>query len=677
MRIHSPTDTLMRSAFPIRRRDNSVRRQWILRTLLLFVGSGVVVAQEPIRKDTATYRLREVTAESARPVVPAVLGHTRSAELHDSDLVRMQTRQSAEILRYMPGVFVRDYGGLAGIKTVSLRGAAASQTAVYLDGVRLNGTQNGLFDFSTFTSSFLRSVIVTDAVDATLSGAHAMGGIVMMTSKSPDDSSLRASVTADAGSWGERGIATRVSMPAGHGMVVAADADLRRAHGDYPFAFSNFGTTSEFRRTNADYTSANGMLTVSTHDSSWRSTTRVILRSSRRGAPDAVTQGNIGTSTARLDDDAALLMHNGIAQLSATTELRWQAFGNFQTQQYADTSSSLLGVPFRNRFVSRDVGGAVSVHHATAMRDEAAVRVDATVSEVRGDLLRFGAGDRALRTSIGIGAGAQSRPLLTTPSMSVFLLGGVRVDANSDAAPFWTPRASVLVRLADGVDISAHAARAFRLPSFNELYYQNYGSTSLTPEQATMVRLTAEYAFPLVAATQTTMSATVFHRETKDQIVAIPRSPVTWSAMNIASVRSRGCEVGLVSRLSSMLLLRAGVTLQDVRDRTSGSRNFDRLVPYTPQTLGYAQVMASSGPLSGGAGLNSCGERFTQTDNARASALSPYTTVHVFAAYQWSMAGGMGSVRAECDNLLGADYVIVANYPMPGRMFRMSVGWTF
>jgi len=319
----------------------------------------------------------------------------------------------------------------------------------------------------------------------------------------------------------------------------------------------------------------------------------------------------------------------------------------------------------------------VSVHHATDMRDEMAVRVDATVSDVRGDLLRFGAGDRAFRHSIGIGAGAQSRPFLATSSVSVFLLGGVRVDANSDAAPFWTPRASVLVRLAGGLDISAHAARAFRLPSFNELYYQNYGTTTLTPEYAAVVRVTAEYAFTAGAVSPTTLSATVFHRETKDQILAVPRSPVTWSAMNIASVRSQGCELGLVSRLSSTLILRAGLTLQDVRDRTSGSRSFDRLVPYTPQSLGYAQVMVNAGHLSGGAGLNSCGERFTQTDNARASALSSYTTMNVFAAYQWLLAGGMCSMRAECDNLLGADYVIVANYTMPGRMFRMSVGWTF
>lgn len=656
----------------------SACRSWILHALVSCLCSELLIAQATVRRDTSVFRTPEVTVVTTRPVVPALLGHSRSAELHDSDIARMQTRQAAEILRYMPGVFVRDYGGLAGIKTVSLRGAAAAQTAVYLDGMRLNGTQNGLFDFSTFSSSFLRSVIVTDAVDATLSGAHAMGGIVMMTTKQPDDSTVHGSVTADAGSWGERGLTAHMSAPVTTGTVLSADADLRGSRGDYPFLFSDFGTVSEYRRTNADIASGSGMVTLATLRGWASTTTRAIIRSSRRGAPDAVTQGNVGRSSARLDDESAIVMHNGSGPLGDGTEIRWQLYAHVQTQQFADTSASLLGVPFRNRFHSRDAGGAVSVHHRTAMRDELAVRVDAASGDLRGDLLRFGAGDRAVRSSVGIGAAAQSRPLNPCPSLSVFVLGGVRLDANSDAAPFWTPRASVLVRIADGPDVSIHAARAFRLPSFNELYYQNYGSTRLTPEHATLVRVTAEYVLPVsVASEVTTVSVTVFDRDTRDQILAVPRSPVTWSAMNIATVRSRGIETAFVTRLASVLVLRGGLTFQDVRDRTPGSRSKDRLLPYTPQVLGYAHVMADRDRLSLGAGVDLCGERYTQTDNAQASALPPYATLHVYAGHEWPLWSGVLSLRAECDNVLDTRYEIVANFPMPGRMFRATAGWRF
>ncbi|MFN9777923.1 MAG: TonB-dependent receptor plug domain-containing protein [Candidatus Kapaibacterium sp.] len=627
------------------------------------------------QRDTARYESRGIRVEAVRPVVPSVLGHTKSAEMHDSDITRYQTRQSAELMRYMPGVFVRDYGGLAGIKTVSLRGAAAAQTAVYLDGVRLNASQNGLFDFSTLSSAFLRSVVVSDAVDATLSGAHAMGGIVMMTSRVATDSLWHGSCTADAGSWQERGLVAHTDAPLSATVRVYASADVRAAKGDYPFQFSNFGTASEYRRTNADYMSANGMLSVTARGTHVSATTRVIVRTSHRGAPDAVTQGNIGTSTARLDDESLLLIHNGSAGISENTELRWQGFGGFQTQQFADTSASLLGVPFTNRFISRDAGAALSVHHQTSAHDELALRVDVASGDLRGDLLRFGAGNRALRNSIGAGLGAQSRALQATDGISVFILGGVRIDANSDAAPFWTPRASVLIRCDNGLDISAHVARAFRLPSFNELYYQNYGSTRLTAEDALVLRATAEYTLPPSIAGGTTLSVTLFERHTNNQIVAVPRSPVTWSAMNVASVRTRGAELGAVSRLWSQLLLRAAVTVQDVRDRTHGARSMDKLLPYSPQTLGYAHLLYAAQGWSVGVGVHMCGRRYTQTDNAPASALAAYGTIQLLAGYEWKLGSNEVFLRAECDNAAQMAYEVVANYPMPGRMYRASVGW--
>lgn len=639
---------------------------------------GVRLDAEEYRADTTRFRSAEVRIEASRPVVPSLMGRTRSAELNDSDIVRLQTRQSAELLRYMPGVFMRDYGGLAGIKTVSLRGAAAAQTAVYVDGIRMNGTQNGLFDFSTLNSSFLQSVIVTDAVDATLSGAHAIGGIVMMTTKSVIDSSFHGSIAADGGSWNERGLVAQASGALASTAFLSASVDIRSAQGDYPFAFSSFGTVSTYRRTNADYTSRNAMITLGTRDGSSTTTTRAMVRSSGRGAPDAVTQGNIGTSSARLDDEAAMVMHSGTAGLSGTTELRWQAFGSFQTQQFSDTSSSLLGIPFRNRFISRDGGAAVSVHHQTAMADEVAVRVDVNNSDLRGDLLRFGAGNSALRNSLGVGAGGQSRAIHADDNLSVFFLGGIRLDANSDASPYWTPRVSVLARHTSGVDISLHFARAFRLPSFNELYYQNYGSTSLRAELASVARLTMEYALPQsIMGESSWVSVTLFRRATTNQIVAVPRSPVTWSAMNVATVLAQGCEVGMVSRISSAVLLRGGITIQDVRDQTIGARSFGKLLPYTPTFLGYAHCHVSRGGFSFGTGLNWCGERFTQTDNAASSALAPYATVQLFGGYEWKSAYGMIWVRAECDNILDMSYVIVANFPMPGRAIRASAGLTW
>ncbi len=53
----------------------------------------------------------------------------------------------AELLSRTAAVRIQQYGGLGSFATVSLRGAAASQLAVYLDGVPLNSAAGSVYNF--------------------------------------------------------------------------------------------------------------------------------------------------------------------------------------------------------------------------------------------------------------------------------------------------------------------------------------------------------------------------------------------------------------------------------------------------------------------------------------------------------------------------------------------------
>lgn len=49
-------------------------------------------------------------------------------------------------LQQIPGLMLGDNGGLAGLKTVSLRGMGSPHTAVYIDGVKVGNVQSGQGD---------------------------------------------------------------------------------------------------------------------------------------------------------------------------------------------------------------------------------------------------------------------------------------------------------------------------------------------------------------------------------------------------------------------------------------------------------------------------------------------------------------------------------------------------
>ena len=97
-------------------------------TSLLFA-AGLLVAETP---DT----LQAVTIVADKGVV---VSRTDTIPVH-----RYATVSDA-LLRF-PGLGLSDYGGLAGLKGVSLRGLGTAHTDIYLDGVRVSNFQSGQND---------------------------------------------------------------------------------------------------------------------------------------------------------------------------------------------------------------------------------------------------------------------------------------------------------------------------------------------------------------------------------------------------------------------------------------------------------------------------------------------------------------------------------------------------
>ena len=55
-----------------------------------------------------------------------------------------------EVVNQFSGVSIKDYGGIGGLKTVSVRNMGASHTAVIYDGIAITDAQNGQVDISRF-----------------------------------------------------------------------------------------------------------------------------------------------------------------------------------------------------------------------------------------------------------------------------------------------------------------------------------------------------------------------------------------------------------------------------------------------------------------------------------------------------------------------------------------------
>ena len=84
----------------------------------------------------------------------------RGVVVSRTDTVIIQALSSVDMaLQTVPGLYVGDNGGAAGLKTVSLRGFGSAHTAIYLDGVRVGNVQSGQLDLGMLGMGSLGAVV--------------------------------------------------------------------------------------------------------------------------------------------------------------------------------------------------------------------------------------------------------------------------------------------------------------------------------------------------------------------------------------------------------------------------------------------------------------------------------------------------------------------------------------
>ena len=72
--------------------------------------------------------------------------------------------QLSEIVKHLAGTVVKDYGGIGGMKTVSVRGMGTQHTGVVYNGVIWSDIQSGQVDIGKFDMEFIRSIAFTNGL---------------------------------------------------------------------------------------------------------------------------------------------------------------------------------------------------------------------------------------------------------------------------------------------------------------------------------------------------------------------------------------------------------------------------------------------------------------------------------------------------------------------------------
>ena len=124
----------------------------------------------------------------------AVVSLTPVQSVTETKIERLGVLDLHDLVNQFSGVSIRDYGGIGGLKTVSVRNMGASHTAVIYDGIAISNAQNGQVDISRFDLEDISSVSISigQEDDIYSSARHlTSAGTLRIESSTPTMSSSR------------------------------------------------------------------------------------------------------------------------------------------------------------------------------------------------------------------------------------------------------------------------------------------------------------------------------------------------------------------------------------------------------------------------------------------------------------------------------------------------------
>jgi len=636
-----------------------------------FTGSG---QRRLAEDDTLFFALKEEATVTATRIPTALRDAPAATDIFTAPAITaLPARTLSDLLSLSAGSSVRDYGGSGSLQLASLRGLGAEYTLVLLNGMRLNGAQNALVDVGQFTLESADRIEIVRGGLAALYGSNALGGVVNIVT-ARERAPLTASVGLGSFGW------KRISLAVGDGGSsgrIFADARYEESDNDYSFTPS-WGGDDILRMNAAMYrrsVSAGGTLFLP--DASL--TLFADLLSLDVGVPGAVFSAAQGH--ARQKDLQGMFSLQLDAQLATRRQLRAALGVRGGRQEYRDPDYSINGTPLASRYDQSQVFANALLEQEFATGHRVLGGLEASFDQLQSADVR----SRPRRVQVAAFTSADFRfhpwglPLRLYPALRYDLISdaepandaGTGVPAGTDLHAFM-PSLGLHAGLLPGIlALRGRIARAFSMPTFNQLYWREGGNAALKPEYSTAFDAGIVYT---AGGGVSTAELTWFHHDITDKIVWAPSSGLYWTPRNVQHVLSTGIEASWQLQWDRFSMRMNGQWMSARKANASfpGDATQDKRLIYVPEWSGSVSLLAAPAEwLTVSLTERVLGPRFYNEINT--AELPAHAITDAALRLSLPLAGVRTVWKLEVLNLLGEEYEVIAFYPMPGRSWRFTL----
>ena len=568
----------------------------------------------------------------------------RGVVVSRTDTIRVQSNSSIEDLIYsLPGLGLGDYGGAAGLKSVSLRGLGSAQTAIYIDGVRVGNVQSGQADLGFLDFAGAGTAVVD----------YAQNSISFNTAKPVfGDSDFNGRLRLGAGSFGTWNPRLGLSYRYSDRLSLSAQLAYDRSKGNFSYGE---GQT----RTNADLSQlkAGADLFGVLDKGEWHA--KAYYNKAERGIPGSTTY----PSADRQKDENYFLQGSLRKSFNSLYTLNLSAKAARDDMYYHSS--------WGDNYYRQSEFQLNSTHrlHLSGILS-ATLGLSANYDKLSSDSYT------ASRTSVFSSAGLTLRT--SRIKADLILDYDIWADAGQKTRSALSPSFDLRYELGRSLSLVGFARRAYRVPVFNELYYVGFGNPELKPEDAFLSDLGLEWHPASRNGLEYGAKFDLFYNLLKDKIISAPseEDPNIWYPYNVGKVEALGTDLSLFAGKQGrrwMWRLDAKYSWQNAVDISEGSYNYGLQVPY---------IARHSAVLSAQAGYRGWKARLNW--NLRSGRRDSYGELPSWNSLDLDLSRGF-SFGKRCGlemvlsarNLTDCRYEAVRYYPVPGRSFIAGIEFKF
>ena len=669
---------------------NPAFRVWVCWLVIVALFPSIAVAQE--QKDSINgemHHLDAITVTARR--MPAKITSTTSVQvLGREDLKNLGLQNMGDAVRRFAGTNVRDYGGIGGLKTVSVRNLGAAHTAVSYDGVAISNTQAGQIDIGRFSLDNISNLSLAIGHDDNLlqsARLFASAGVLNIETEKPQFENGRKHLTQlqlRGGSFGYITPVLRHWQQLGERTQLSIDGNYLKADGTYPYRLKNGNLITEEKRTNSDIESIQGeanLFHTFKDKSEWN--TKVYYYQSERGLPGAVILYNS-------ESDERLWDKNIFAQskYKKVFSPKWtlQALGkyNYSRSKYQDLGVQYVGG--KQTDINRQEEYYVSAsalyrptHHVTfSLSQDGAINRLHTNGANSPEPIRY--------TSLtALNARYQAERLKVSGTLvATYITEDVKAGNTPDNRKRLSPSLSMSWQPWEQEQFFVRALykNTFRVPTFSDLYYLRVGNTNLKPEKATEYTLGLTWSGnPFQFTDFVSLTVDGYYNEVDDKIIAFP-STYVWKMQNYGKVHITGIDVTLATAIALgkeiNLNLSGNYSWQKALDVTNTeAKNYKHQLPYIPEHNGNVSATLEMPWVNLGYTVTMMGKRYYLAQNIDANEIEGYQEHTATFWREFGIGKNKLRLQAEIINLTDAQYEVIKYYPMPGRSWRLTGTFTF